>query len=470
MKIDNLLYNSKNVHFSGICGISMSAIAKHLQNKGYNVSGSDIGLKRGVNEHNFKDMLLYDNHDKDNLKGVDTLIFTSAIDDKNAELEYAKQNQIKLLKRSQVLGEILGEYKNSIAISGSHGKTTATALLSNVFISAGLDPTVFLGGFDIDFGNYRYGKSDLAIAEACEYKKNLLDLNTKVSVVLNIDNDHLDSYADMQEMVETFAKFAKNSISVINADDKNCQKLESLTSISFGINNLSNYMAKNVAFNGKGYSFDVIAYGINLGRINLKINGYHNIYNVLSTIAVSQLYHVPFSIQKEAIERFSGVKRRNEYLGKFCGVDIIADYAHHPKEISAMFKTFDSQNKRYLTVFQPHTYSRTKLLMNDFINCFNNDKPLIIYKTYPARERYNKNGSAKAIFTNLLKINKKSVFFSLSKQGIENIIKSQQKPIDFVLFLGAGNIYDIAKKIAQKDKKMKKRKKITKMPSKYLPN
>ncbi len=453
MKIDKLLYNSKNVHFSGICGISMSAIAKHLQNKGYKVSGSDICLKRGVNEHNFKDMVLYDNHSKVNLKGADTLIYTSAIDDKNPELTYAKQKGIKLLKRSQVLGEILSEYQNSISISGSHGKTTATALLSNVFINAGLDPTVFLGGFDKNFGNYRLGKSDFAIAEACEYKKNLLDLNTKITVILNIDNDHLDSYANMQEMVDTFDNFAKNSISVINADDKNSGELKNLTSITFGINNLSNYMAKNLVFNGKGYSFDVIGYGIKLGRINLKINGHHNIYNVLSVIAVSQIFNIPFSIQKETIESFSGVKRRNEYLGKFCGIDIIADYAHHPKEISAMFKTFDNQNKRYLTVFQPHTYSRTKLLMNDFISCFNNDNPLIIYKTYPARESYDKKGSAKAIFTNLLKINKKSVFFSLSKQGIENIIKSQENTIDFVLFLGAGNIYEIAKKIAKKTKK-----------------
>ncbi len=462
MKIEKLLYKSKNVHFSGICGISMSGIAKHLQSKGYNVSGSDTGLKRGQIEHNFENIKLYDKHSQTNLKDVDTLIYTSAIDDNNTELVYAKQNQITLIKRSQVLGEILSEYKNSIAISGSHGKTTATALLSNVFISAGLDPTIFLGGFDKNFGNYRLGKSDFAIAEACEYRKNLLDLNTKVVVVLNIDNDHLDSYTDMQEMVETFDNFAKNSIAIINADDKGCQKLESLTSISFGINNLSNYMAKNVDFNGKGYSFDVIAYGIKLGRINLKINGYHNIYNVLSTIAVSQLYHIPFSTQKEAIERFSGVKRRNEYLGKFCGIDIIADYAHHPKEISAMFKTFDSLNKRYLTVFQPHTYSRTKLLMNDFISCFNNDKPLIIYKTYPARESFDRRGSAKAIFTNLLKINKKGVFYSSSKQGVENIIKSQEKTIEFALFLGAGDIYEVAKEMVKKTKKMKKRKKITK--------
>ena len=287
MKNNKLLSKSKNVHFLGICGVSMSGIAKHLQYEGYRLSGSDIAIKNGDNEHDFKDIILYDNHSPKNLNGVDTIVYTSAIDEENPELVFAKQNNIRLIKRSQLLGEILSEYKNSIAVSGSHGKTTTTALLSNIFIKAGLDPTVFLGGFDRNFGNYRRGNSDFAIAEACEYKKNFLYLKSKISVVLNIDNDHLDCYSDMQEMIEVFADFSKNSISIINADDENCKKLVNMTSITFSINRLSNYMAKNITFNGNGYSFDVIAYGIKLGRINLKINGYHNIYNVLSAIAVS---------------------------------------------------------------------------------------------------------------------------------------------------------------------------------------
>ena len=392
MKSDKLLHKKRNIHFSGICGVSMSAIAKHLNNKGFCVSGSDICLKNGLKEHNFEDIKLYDHHSVTNLKGVDAFVYTSAIDENNPELLFARQNQIPIFRRSQVLGEILSEYKSAIAVSGSHGKTTATALLSNIFINAGLDPTVFLGGFTQDFGNYRCGKSDFVIAEACEYKKNFLDLKAKVCVVLNIDNDHLDCYCDMQEMVKGFSEFSKDSIAVINADDINCKKIESLTSVTFSINNLSNYTAKNIAFNGKGYSFDVIAYGLKLGRIDLKIKGYHNIYNALSSIAVSQIYNVPFSIQKDAIESFCGVKRRNEYLGKFDGIDVIADYAHHPKEILAMQKTFNDLKKRYLTVFQPHTYSRTRLLMDDFINCFNNDNPLIIYKTYTARYKYERQG------------------------------------------------------------------------------
>ena len=450
MKRDKLLYNSNKIHFAGICGISMSAIAKHLQNKGYQISGSDIAIKNSLSDFDFNGITLYDNHSASNLNGVDTLVYTSAISEQNPELVFAKQKQILLVKRSQVLGEILSEYKNSISVSGSHGKTTTTALISNIFISAGLDPTVFLGGFDKNFGNYRSGNSNFAIAEACEYKKNFLDLKTKVCVILNIDNDHLDSYTDMQEMINTFADFSKESIAVINADDKNCKKVENLTSITFSIKNLSNYMAKNIVFNGNGYSFDVISYGLNLGRINLKINGYHNIYNALSAIAVSQIFNIPFSVQKNAIESFCGVKRRNEYLGKFNDIDIIADYAHHPKEILAMLDTLNNLNKKCLIIFQPHTYSRTRLLMNDFINCFNNDIPLIIYKTYPARERYDKGGSAKTLYKNLLKINKKGVFYTTTKQGVEELIKTHEKTIDFALFLGAGDIYQVAKCIVKK--------------------
>lgn len=450
MKIDRILHKRKNIHFTGICGVSMSGIAKHLKNKGFYVSGSDIALKNGASEIDLNGIRLYDKHDANNLKGVDALVYTSAISQENAEILHAKQNDIPLIKRSQLLGEILSEYNNAITVSGSHGKTTATALLSNVFIEGGLDPTVFLGGFDKSFGNYREGKSNFAIAEACEYKKNLLDLKSKVAVILNIDNDHLDCYNNMQEMISTFAEFSKESISVINSDDDNCKKLENLTSVTFGIKNLSNYTAKNIAFNGKGYSFDVIAYGLKLGRINLKIDGYHNIYNVLSVIAVSQIYNVPFSLQKKAIESFLGVKRRNEYLGKFCGIDVIADYAHHPKEISAMLKTYDCLNKRYLTVFQPHTYSRTRLLIKDFINCFNNDNPLIIYKTYPAREKYDKKGSANTLYKNLLKINKKGVFYARTKKEVLELLKKHEKSVDFVLFLGAGDVYELAKSIVLK--------------------
>ncbi len=449
MKLDKLLHKIKNLYFSGICGVSMSGIAKHLQHKGYKISGCDIALKTAIIEHDFKDMTLYDKHCPDNLGGSDAIVYTSALSEDNPEIVYAKQNQIALIKRSQILGEILSDYNNTITVSGSHGKTTATALLSNVFIEAGLDPTVFLGGFDKNFGNYRYGKSAFAIAEACEYKKNLLDLKSKISVILNIDNDHLDCYNDMQEMVNTFAEFSKDSIAILNVDDPNCKKIENITSVTFGIENLSNYTAKNVVCKENGYSFDVFAYGLKLGRVNLKISGYHNIYNVLSVIAVSQIYNIPFSVQKRAIESFSGVKRRNEYLGKFLGVDVIADYAHHPKEIMAMINTFNKTNKKFLIVFQPHTYSRTRLLMNDFINCFNNDIPLIIYKTYPARESYDVRGSAKTLHKNLLKINKKSVFYTQTKQGIKDILR-QEKSVEFVLFLGAGDIYDIAKSIVEK--------------------
>ncbi len=450
MKRDKILHKTKNIYFSGICGVSMSGIAKHLKNAGFNVSGSDIALKNGTSDIDLRGIKLYNNHDKNNLKGIDTLVYTSAIDEGNPELIYARQNQKQVVKRSEILGEILSGYKNTIAVSGSHGKTTATALISNIFINANLDPTVFLGGFSKEFGNYRCGNSSFAIAEACEYKKNFLDLKSKVSVILNIDNDHLDCYADIKEIIKAFNDFSKESIAVINADDINCTKIESLTSVTFSIKNLSNYMAKDIVFNGEGYSFNVIAYGIKLGRINLKIKGYHNIYNVLSAIAVSQIYNIPFSVQKETIESFCGVKRRSEYLGKIFSLDIYADYAHHPKEIVAMQNTFNNLNKRYLTIFQPHTYSRTRLLMKDFVNCFNNDNLLILYKTYPAREKYDKRGSAKTLYKNLLKINKKGVFYTNTKQGLIELIKSQENTIDFVLFLGAGDIYYLAKSIAEK--------------------
>ena len=443
-----ILKNRQKVHFIGICGASMSGLSLHLRNKGYIVSGSDINTKNASFLEK-KGIIVQNQHKKENLKNADAVVFTSAISENNEELGEAKDKGILLIKRSELLGEVLEDFNLSIAVSGSHGKTTTTDMLANVLIDANLDPTVFLGGEDKTFGNYRFGGDKIAVAEACEYQRNFLDLKPKICVVLNVDNDHMDTYKDINEVINAFSLFINNSISIINADDKNSEKLMLPKSITFGIKNKANFTAKNIVKNQNGYSFSAYQGKLKLGRINLRIDGWHNVYNALSVIAVCQTLNVPFSVQKKALEKFSGVKRRNEFLGQFNNLKAYADYAHHPKEISAMLQTFNNNRGNFITVFQPHTYSRTALLMQDFLESFKNCSPLIIYKTFPARENFNKSGSAKTLYKNLKKINKNKVFYASTKKELSIILNDICFEYDKVVFLGAGDIYHVAKSLVK---------------------
>ncbi len=441
MKIENVLLNAKHFYFIGIGGINMSALALYLRDKGYKVSGSDInpialrGLKkRGIN--------VFNGHSAKNLCGADCVVYTSAISPDNEELLEAKRQGATLIKRSGLLGEILSKYKLSIAVSGSHGKTTTTDMIANVLIENNLNPTVFLGGEDKSFLNFRLGESDIALTEACEYQKNFLDIKPKLAVVLNIDNDHMDTYATMGEEVLAFSEFVRGAIAIVNADDENAKKIFNLSTITFGIQNSAVYTAKSIRHNGKGYSFTLYVYGKKIGRIDLKIDGKHNVYNALGAIAVCDNLKIPFMAQKRSLEKFCGVKRRNEFLGRAFNLDVFADYAHHPSELKAMISTYSPQ-KRYITVFQPHTYSRTKFLMNEFIKCFKTCSPLIILKTYPAREKYDKKGSAKTLYENIYKENK-NVYYAQNKRQLGELISWLCPDYDAVMFFGAGDVYQIA--------------------------
>ena len=452
MKSYKLSQKNKKVHFIGIGGVNMSGLAKHLIAQGFAVSGSDI-CTNNLAELKSLGITVYDGHSQKNLQNVDVVIYTSAVSEDNPELKFARENNIAILKRSELLGQIMDEYKISVAISGSHGKTTTTDMIANMLINANLSPTVFLGGEDKNFGNYISGTGDIIIAEACEYQRNFLDLHPKIEIVLNIDNDHLDTYKDIEQTVKAFCEFSKNSISIINVDDKMTKRICNISTISFAKNGIANYTAKKVWYNGKGYSFTVYSSGRRLGRIRLNIAGEHNVYNALSVVAVGELLKVPFNKIKTSLENFLGVKRRNEFVGKVFGMDVFCDYAHHPKEILAMLLSYEKENKDFITIFQPHTYSRTRLLINEFIDCFNNCSPLIIYKTYPARETFDELGSAKTLYQQLNKHQNgkdKKIYYANDEKELEILLKACSEVYKKAVFLGAGDIYDLAKHIVSK--------------------
>ncbi len=447
------------VFFIGIGGVSMSGLAKLLIYNGNAVSGSDKQKSSATLELENLGAKIYYTHSASNLEDADLVVYSSAISVDNPELVFANKMGIPTLRRSKLLGEILGEFKRTVAISGCHGKTTSTAMLSEILIKAGQDPTVFLGGEYSSFGNFLLGGSDLAIAEACEYKKSFLDLAPKIAVVLNIDNDHLDSFDGMKDVVSSFKQFVGDRLAIVNADDKHVNEICNCTTVTFGIDSVATYYATDIKEGEKSVSFTACAYAKPYGRINLKVNGKHNVYNALSAFATADVLGVPFNLVKKGLEAFNGVKRRNEKLGELNGVECYADYAHHPSEIKATLNAFSGQNTDFITVFQPHTYSRTKILMDDFINAFNGRNNVIIYKSYPAREAFDKQGSAKALKDNLEKQVPICLYAHTLKElkgHISKLIGDKSK-FKRIIFLGAGDIYQIAQKLVNEKQNVQKK-------------
>lgn len=448
----NIYSNFNRIFFSGILGVSMSGLCKHSLRMGKEVGGSDLNVGNYHGDLIDLKVTLYKNNLEENIASFkpDALVYTSAVYQSNKEIKYAIEHGVPCIKRSVFLNECLRSYKKRIGVCGSHGKTTTTAMLAHCFINEKLNPTIFLGGEDEHFGNYLYGEGQIALAEACEYRKNFLDLDVNYSIVLNIDNDHMESYKDMDDMITAFEQFSSTGITVMNADDENCQRISNSNSVTFGIANNATYMAKKIKYNGKGYSFTLFRNGVAKVKIDLSIEGRHNVYNALAVCAMADLLGVSLTTVKKSLKAFNGVKRRMEKIGSYEGVECITDYAHHPREIRATLQSISEREKDYIVVFQPHTYSRTKMLLEDFVKELSLAKKLIIYKTYPARESYDMEGSSSRLFIELNKKNLNEVYHADNEEMLKNFINRHKNEVEGIIFLGAGDIYNVAKKLVEK--------------------
>lgn len=434
-------------YFSGVGGISMSGLAKYLISIGKKVYGSDIVSNNLTDELEFLGVKIDFTQTGEYLNKDCVFVYSSAISNDNVEFIKAKSLGLTLIKRSELLGAICSQFETFIAVSGSHGKTTTTAMIAQILLSGKYEPTIFLGGEYFNYGNFYNGKGKIVLAEACEYKKNFLYLKPSISGVLNIDNDHLDSYAGLHDEIDTFEKFIKGSISVVNADDANASRVFSTSKISFGINSPANFVAKRITQTQNGISFSVYQSGILMGRVNLKIKGKHNVYNALCAISICSIIKTPFKIIKKGLEAFVGVKRRNELLFSNDKIEIYADYAHHPSEIESLLQMYDKE--KTLFIFQPHTFSRTQILMNEFVEVLSQCKNLIIYKTYPARERYNYKGSALKLYCNLPNDKIINLGFFNDEEKLKKHLYSSINKYKKIIFIGAGDIYEIAQKTAR---------------------
>ena len=444
---NNNILNKKHIHFIGICGISMSSLALLLVNNNIKITGSDIQYNQIVKDLRTKKIKVTIGHCENNIeKDCDLVVYTGAIKEDNIELLTAKQNNIQTMERSEFLGLICKLFKKVIAVAGTHGKTTTTAMIAHIFSVAGLKPTVHIGGISNNFNsNMLIGNNDYFITEACEYRNSFKYIKSDTCVITSTEPDHLDTYKNVVSLKNAYINFAKNSNNIITTSfvkNINCKKNIVCVGLNFG-----DLYAKNLKCNEYGCcSFDCWNKNKYLANFKLNVIGEYNVYNALCAIAVALEYKVSVSVIYDALKSFKGVARRNEKIGEIDGIPLICDYAHHPTEIQKTICANRLIYKNILCVFQPHTYSRTLIFKKEFANCFRGVKKLLIYKTYPAREQKIDGGDAKDLFK-VVKIKQENKYFIESKYKLKSALYDNLKNIDCILILGAGNIYNIAKNV-----------------------
>lgn len=433
------LQKIKKIYFIGIGGVSMSALAKFLSVCGYEVSGSD-GVKGEETENlAFYGIRVYVGCDgeRDALKKADAIVYTDAISDTHAEIVTARTMNKVVYSRAELLSMLCEEFPHVLAIAGSHGKTTCTSMCAHIFKYANVPFTAHIGGEDAAFGNFYTCGEEFFVTEACEYKKNLLKINAEAAILLNIDRDHMECYDGEEDLVECFKKYCQNAErAFVCADDEKCRGLGEF--VSFGIDNpLADYRATNLRANGEKYSFTLEEYGKSLCKIKLNAIGKCNVYNALAAIAAMRSFGFSEKEIAKGVESFTSVKRRFEKIGSFYGASFVCDYAHHPKEIRATLATAKGICRGTLyVIFQPHTYSRTKLLFQDFVETLRPIENLMIYKTYAAREKYDAEGSAAALARAV-----GGCLYAENIYVLRTWLRKTVKDGDIVLFLGAGDIY-----------------------------
>lgn len=455
-----LNFSYRSVHFIGIGGISVSAIAKLLHHYGIKISGSDISKNENVKELESLGIKVFNKHKKRNItKNIELVVFTGAIKDNNVEYKTAKKKNIPLMERSELLGKISEQYKSVIAVSGTHGKTTTTALIFAIFKEANLNPTLHLGGIDISINsNLFVGDKLFFITEACEYRESFKFIHSNTAIITNIEQDHMDFFKTFDNIKKAFVKFALNSretlvlfenrsfeSAILNSSNKNTM----CKIINCGMDSSYNYYPKNILKSDLGYKFIFVDNLRNVSfPIELNVIGFHNIKNCVVAISTALEYNLNIKKIQTAIASFRGVKRRYEFIGRVNNIPVIADYSHHPTEIASSIQGVKEHYLKTCVIFQPHTYSRTADLIGEFVDCFLLADKLLIYKTYSAREKFDKTGSARTLFNKIKNIDK---HYCNNKQKIYQTIKNLAG-YDCVLILGAGDLYDVIKKfIIEKD-------------------
>ncbi|MSS63945.1 UDP-N-acetylmuramate--L-alanine ligase [Velocimicrobium porci] len=447
-----------HVHFMGIGGISMSGFAELLHTMGFTITGSD-SKETKITKHleSLGISIIYEQAASNITKDIDLVVYTAAIHPDNEEYAACVSMGIPMMDRAEMVGQVMKNYKSAIAVSGTHGKTTTTSMISHIMLAANLDPTISVGGIlkAID-GNIRIGKSDNFITEACEYTNSFLKFNPTIGIILNIEAEHLDFFKDLNDIRNSFHKFAErlpeSGLLVINGSISNYSEITdglSCQVVTYSIDNPScNIYADNISFNEKGFgSFDLIVNKENKGRIELNVVGIHNISNALAAIAVGLNFHISIETIQNGLSGFFGTDRRFQYKGTIGGVTIIDDYAHHPTEIAATLSSVKNIScKTTWCVFQPHTYSRTKAFLKDFAKALSLADKIVLADIYAARETDTGEISSLDLKRELETLGKEVYYFP-SFDEIENFLLENCINGDLLITMGAGDIVAVGESL-----------------------
>lgn len=443
------------IHFIGIGGISMSGLAQIVLKNGYKVTGSDWSRseitekleKLGADIVYGKNALY-----EEGIKNASLVVYTAAAKADNPEMIMSKECGKRVIDRAEFLGAIMKNYKHAVGVSGTHGKTTTTSMLAHALIGADMDPTISVGGeLDLIGGNIRTGESDYFVTEACEYTNSFLKFYPTIALITNIEEDHLDFFSGIDEIISSFRRFAylTKDIGYVVAmgSDKNIQKAlhdaDDLDIITYGMESSFNYYPENIVYNAGFPDFDVMKDGKKLCHIKLNVPGEHNILNALATIAVCVISGVDAETAARGIETFKGTHRRFEKKGILNGAVVIDDYAHHPTEIRATLSSAKKfPHNKIWCVFQPHTYSRTRTLWKEFTNAFNDVDELILTHIYAAREKFDGVTSAEKLAEDI-RNNGVNASYIDDFNDIANYLKENVCEGDIVFTMGAGDVVNI---------------------------
>ena len=446
-----------HVHFIGIGGISMSGLAEILQGEHFTISGSDAKESALTKHLEEKGMQIFYGQTASNIiDGIDLVVYTAAISEDNPEFACAKEKGLPMLSRAQLLGQIMDNYSHSIAVSGTHGKTTTTSMISQILLSAGCDPTITVGGIlEAINGNLRVGTSEYFISEACEYTNSFLNFYPKYSIILNVEAEHLDFFKDLDDVRNSFRSFAGNTkddgVIIINGEIENYQALVSdhnAKVITYGSTEAYDYYPVNITFDEKACaSYTVMYHGEALMDVTLGVPGMHNVSNSLAAIALSMELKLKKEDVLAGLLAFQGANRRFQYKGTLNGVTIVDDYAHHPTEIRATLNSAANYpHERLFIVFQPHTYSRTKAFLDEFAEVLSTVDVVVLADIYAAREKNTYGISSEDLLQKLKEYGTECYYFP-DFDEIENFLQKKCVNGDLLITMGAGDIVKVGENL-----------------------
>ena len=453
-EFDNFLSPGRRGHLIGIGGVSMSSLADVLWGMGIAISGSDMNRNKNVVGLTEKGIPVSIGHKAENItREIEFVVRTAAVHDDNPEIIRAHALGIPVFERTQAWGAISKDYSNALCISGTHGKTTTTSMCTHIMMAADKDPTVMIGGtLPLLNAGHRVGHGNTIIMEACEYYNSFLSLHPTVAVILNVEADHLDFFKDLQDVQHSFREFAlrtpEDGYVVANLDD--ASTMATIRDIprkimTFGLSREADVYAENIEFLGANSHFDIMFKGKHFTDVTLHVPGLHNVKNALAATAAAICLGVRPNAVKYGLAGFNGAGRRFEFKGKYNGADVYDDYAHHPGELKALLDTVEGLNyKRCILVFQPHTYTRTAALFEDFVTQLKRPDVLLLAEIFAAREKNTIGISSAALAERV-----EGAEFYPTFPELEEALKRKARPGDIILTVGAGDVYKIGENIVE---------------------